>query len=340
MKKLPVVLLSLAMVVSLGACAGNSSATNSAAPSASGDAAKTAPVENAGTSPLIGDASEEYYMISFLSGIDYWKTCFKGFEQAGNQFGVKTIYTGDPTADVAKQVTAFEQVVAKNPKGIAITCVNADALKEPIEKARAAGIQVVTFDSDSPESGRSSYLSTGNVEAGAQAAKYFSEIMPDGANVALLYTVGAENSESRVKGFEEYCAKSAPHVKVVAKVNDKGDQIEATKNMAAQLQADPSINAVFCMDGAAGVAGPTAVSESGKTGIKVLSFDTDAAVLDMIKSGQIEATVAQGTYNMGYWSMKFLYELAHDLPENALPGFIDTGITIVTKENVENYYVK
>lgn len=341
MKKLLAGLLSAIMVFGLAACSSGTPAPAAApAAPAAGEPAKAALAENAGTSPLIGDASEEYYMISFLSGIDYWKTCFKGFEQAGTQFGVKTVYTGDPTADVAKQVTAFEQVVAKNPKGIAITCVNADALKEPIEKARASGIQVVTFDSDSPESGRSSYLSTGNVEAGAQAAKYFAEIMPDGANVALLYTVGAENSESRVKGFEEYCAKSAPNVKVVAKVNDKGDQIEATKNMSAQLQADPTINAVFCMDGAAGVAGPTAVSESGKTGIKVLSFDTDAAVLDMIKSGQIEATVAQGTYNMGYWSMKFLYELAHDLPENALPGFIDTGITIVTKENVENYYVK
>lgn len=294
----------------------------------------------ASSSPLVGDPTEEYYMISFLSGIDYWKTVFKGFEEAAGQFGVKVVYAGDPTADVAKQVTVFEQVVAKNPKGIAITAVNADALKEPIEKAIAAGIKVVTFDSDSPDSGRSSYLSTGNVEAGAQGAAYFAKIMPEGANVALLYTVGAENSESRVKGFEEYIAKNAPHIKVVAKVNDKGDQIEATKNMSAQLQSDPTINAVFCMDGAASVAGPTAVSESGLTGVKVISFDTDSAVLDMIKNGQIEATVAQGTYNMGYWSMKFLYELAHDLPGDALPGFIDTGITIVNKDNVDKYYVK
>lgn len=303
-------------------------------------ATTTDPASTATGSAMVGDPNEEYYMISFLSGIDYWKTCFKGFEEAANHYGVKVVYAGDPTADVAKQVTVFEQVVAKNPKGIAITCVNADALKEPIEKARAAGIEVVTFDSDSPESGRSSYLSTGNVEAGAQAAAYFAKIMPEGANVALLYTVGAENSESRVKGFEEYCAKNAPQIKVVAKVNDKGDQIEATKNMSAQLQSDPSINAVFCMDGAAGVAGPTAVSESGITGVKVISFDTDAAVLDMIKSGQIEATVAQGTYNMGYWSLNFLYQLAHKLPGDALPGFIDTGITIVNKDNVENYYVK
>jgi len=203
----------------------------------------------------------------------------------------------------------------------------------------AAGIQVVTFDSDSPQSGRSSYLSTGNEQAGADAAAYFAKMMPNGGKVALLYTVGAENSESRVKGFVNYCVKSAPNLKVSVKVNDKGDQTEATKNMSAALQADSSINGVFCMDGAAGVAGPTAVSESGIKGIKVMSFDTDSAVLDMIKSGKIEATVAQGTYNMGYWSMNFLYQLSNKLPAKALPGFIDTGTTIVTKDNVANYYV-
>lgn len=331
MKKLLVILLSTLMLLTLLTGCSDKTATDS---DANGKPA------TASTSPLVGDPSEEYYMISFLSGIDYWKTCYKGFTEAASDYGVKTVYAGDPTADVAKQVSVFEQVVAKNPKGIAITCVNADALKEPIEKARAAGIAVVTFDSDSPTSGRSSYLSTGNVEAGARAAAYFAKIMPNGANVALLYTVGAENSESRVKGFVEYCEKNAPQLKVVAKVNDKGDQIEATKNMSAQLQSNPSINAVFCMDGAAGVAGPTAVAESGIKNVKVLSFDTDAAVLDMIKSGKIEATVAQGTYNMGYWSMNFLYQLAHKLPGDALPGFIDTGITIVNKDNVDKYYIK
>ncbi len=343
MKKVLSMLVSIALLATVfsGCNSGTGAAsaangTNSGAGAASTTAAAGSSAKG---SVLVGDPSEEYYMISFLSGIDYWKTCFKGFQEAGNMFGIKTVYAGDPTADVAKEVTAFEQVVAKSPKGIAVTCVNADALKEPIQKAREAGIQVVTFDSDSPDSGRSSYLSTGNEQAGADAAAYFAKIMPNGGKVALLYTVGAENSESRVKGFEEYCAKSAPNLKVAAKVNDKGDQTEATKNMAAALQADSSINGVFCMDGAAGVAGPTAVQESGLKDIKVMSFDTDSAVLDMIKNGQIEATVAQGTYNMGYWSMNFLYQLAHKLPAKDLPGFIDTGTTIVTKDNVADYYV-
>ncbi|AOH43316.1 hypothetical protein BEQ56_07400 [Anaerolineaceae bacterium oral taxon 439] len=290
-------------------------------------------------SVLTGAPDEEYYMISFLSGIDYWKTCFQGFEDSARNHGVKVFYTGDASADVAKQVSVFEQVVAKNPKGIAVTCVNADALVDPINDAISKGIQVVTFDSDSPNSQRASYLSTGNEAVGARAAHYFADIVPDG-KIALLYTVGAENSEARVDGFENEIVAAGLNIEVAAKVNDKGDQIEATKNMAAALQADPSINAVFCMDGVAGVAGPTAVMEAGRDDIKVVAFDTDSAVLDMVKNGEIMATVAQGTYSMGYWSMEFLFSLAHDLSKSALPTFVDTGVTFVESDTVDRYYVR
>lgn len=330
LKKWVSVIMVLAIVVSLGV--GCSTEENSKTKAASGET-------SASTSVYSGDTSEEYYMISFLSGIDYWKTCFEGFEDAGDNFGVKTMYTGDASADVAKQVSVFEQVVAKNPKGIAITCVNADALQEPIQKAIDAGIEVVTFDSDSPMSGRAAYLSTGNIAVGAKAAHYFEDLIPDG-KVALLYTVGAENSEARVQGFESEIEAAGLNLEIVAKVNDKGDQIEATKNMAAALQADPSITAVFCMDGVAGVAGPTAVQEAGRDDIVVVSFDTDPAVLDMVKNGQIQATVAQGTYSMGYWSMQFLFNLVHDIPKADLPSFVDTGVTFVEKDTVDSYYVK
>ncbi|MDD2957499.1 MAG: substrate-binding domain-containing protein [Lachnospiraceae bacterium] len=285
-----------------------------------------------------GDSSEEYYMVSFLSGIDYWKTCFKGMEDAANLLGVTAKYTGQTDADVAGQVAVLEQVIAMNPAGIAITCVNSTALADTINSAIDSGIKVVTFDSDSPTSNRSSYLSTGNEEAGASAAEYLVPLCGSSGKIAVLYTVGAENAESRVTGFKNWCAENAPDVGFVD-VNDAGDTSTATDNMAAALQANDDIVGVFCVDGVAGTAGPTAVNESGIDGLHVLAFDVDKTVLDMIKSGDIDATVAQGQYNMGYWSQMFLFTEAHELSAVDLPGFVDTGVTIVTADTVDNYYV-
>ncbi len=309
---------------------------------ANGTEESTTPATGTGGqgSVLVGDPSEQYYMITFTSGQDYWKSCYEGFEEAGAQFGIETVYAGDPTPDVAKQVTVFDQVAARQPMGIAVTCANAEALRESINRAVADGIAVVTFDSDSPDSDRATYLATGNEEAGAAAAEYLASVMPEGGNVALLYMVGTENSEARAKGFEDWTLENPDSkLTVVAKVNDRGEQTEAARNMSAQLQADPSINAIVCLDSPASLAAPTVVQEAGRTDITIVTFDTDTAILDMIKNGQIAATLAQGTYNMGYLSMKFLYDMAHDLPAKALPSYIDTGITVVTAENADEYYM-
>ncbi len=289
-----------------------------------------------GGNSFVGNTGDEYFMVSFLSGIDYWKHCYAGMEDAGAALGVTTKYTGQTDADVAGQVAVLEQVVAQNPKGITITCVNSTALADTIDAAREQGISVVTFDSDSPTSSRSSYLSTGNYEAGVTAAEYLVPLVGNAGKIAVLYTVGAENTESRVSGFEDWCAENAPGVEII-KVNDGGDTTVAVDNMSATLQANDDIVGLFCVDGIAGTAGPTAVAESGQD-IRTLAFDVDTTVLDKIKTGEIDATVAQGMYNMGYWSMMFLFTEANGLSDKALPGYVDTGVAIVTKDNVDAYY--
>src|SRR4051794_1957831 len=82
-------------------------------------------------SPLSGSKNEEYYMVTFSSGLEYWKGCTKGFKNAGELYGVKTVYTGGLQYDVNQEITALEQVIAKKPAGIAVSCMNPDAFKVP-----------------------------------------------------------------------------------------------------------------------------------------------------------------------------------------------------------------
>jgi ribose transport system substrate-binding protein len=328
MKKVLMITMMVLLVLSFMACG---SKTETAA---SGTA-----VLNAPSSPLIGDPSEEYYMITFISGHDFWKPIRQGWEDAGKLYGVKAEYTGQVDADIAGEVAVLEQVIGRKPKGIAITCINSTAFADTINSAVRQGIAIVTFDSDSPTSQRAAYLATGNSAAGEKAAEYLSSIIGGKGKVAVLYTVGPENTEQRVAGFNKWIAAYAPGI-IPIYVNDAGDLTTATENISAAIQANPDLAAVFCVDSTASTAGPTVVKETGNKNIKVLSFDIETTVLDMIKTGDIAATVAQGQYNMGYWSLNFLYHQAHGLPAENLPGFLDTGVTIVTKDTVDNYYPK
>lgn len=89
-----------------------------------------------------------------------------GFEDAGKQYGVKTILGGSTKYDLNESLTAFEQVVAMKPAGIAVTAMDAEAYAPIIDKAIEAGIPVVTFDIDSSKSKRISYIGTQNYDAG------------------------------------------------------------------------------------------------------------------------------------------------------------------------------
>ncbi|RKX45566.1 MAG: sugar ABC transporter substrate-binding protein [Thermotogae bacterium] len=287
-------------------------------------------------SPFQGSPSETYYMITFLSGINFWKACFSGFEAAAELLGVRAVYTGHPTFDINGEVTVFNQVAAKKPAGIAVTAINPDAFVKPINEAIEKGIPVVTFDSDSPDSKRYSFIGVGNKNAGAAAAHFIAKLLGGKGEVALLYSVGQGNVEERVQGFLETVERHYPGLKVVAKVNDGGEQLTATRNMAAALQAHPEIDAIFCVDGVAGVGGAQAVKETGNVGkVKVLAFDVDPAVISYVKSGIIDGTVVQGMSAMGFWSMMALYLLQHNLvPEAYIPKFVDCGVIIATKDNI------
>lgn len=301
-------------------------------------------------SPFVGDPKEEYYMVTFASGIEYWKGCFAGMKDAADQLGVKAIYTGAPQSDVNQQVTVLEQVIAKRPAGIAVTCSNPDGLRATIDRAIEAGIPVVTFDADSPLSKRYCYLGTGNYNAGAMAARHLAKLIGGKGEVAITTVTGQLNHEERKAGFMETLAREYPNVKVVNVGNDNNDQTRAATLVAGFLQAHPNLSGVFCTDALGGVGAATAVREVNKVGqVRIVSFDTDKGTLDLIKEGIIDASIAQGTWNMGYWSMMMLYSVRHNLVKpvdgwkakgiNPLPGVVDTGTNVVTKDNVDAFYM-
>jgi ribose transport system substrate-binding protein len=301
-----------------------------------------------GQSPLVGSPNEEYYMVTFISGDEFWKTCYKGFSDAAKLYGVKTVYEGSPEYDVNKAVTVLDQVIAQNPTGLAITCMNPDAYEAPIKRAIDKGIPVVVFDSDSPKSGRYSFLSTGNYGAGAVAARHMAKILGESGEVAILTLPGQLNHEQRAAGFKETIEKEFPDMKVVQVGNGGNEQVEAAKAMSGIIQANPNLKGVFSTATWTHEGAITAVKEANKVGdIQIICFDAQKGVLNAIKEGSVAATISQGGWNMGFWSLQFLFQLKHELLTpmehwkengvNPLPPAVDTGVTVVTKDNVDAF---
>lgn len=72
-------------------------------------------------------------------------------EAKAKELGINLQWVGPTTSDAGQQVTVIEGLIEKQVDGILISCNDADALKDVIDRAVDAGIVVGCFDSDSPE---------------------------------------------------------------------------------------------------------------------------------------------------------------------------------------------
>jgi ribose transport system substrate-binding protein len=297
---------------------------------------------------LRGEISEKYVMVTFQAGIDYWKMPLKGFEDAARGLNVSVEYRGATQYDAHEQITVLEQVIAKKPSGIAISAINPDKLTATINKAIDADIPVILFDADAPSSRAYSFVGTNNYNAGMTAAHKMAELLGESGKVAIVTLPHQLNHQERTKGFLETITKEYPEMEVIAIKDGKGDQLFSRQMVVDILRENPDLAGVFATEANGGVGIGNAIqSVKMQEEIKIISFDTDKRTLDMVREGIIAATLAQGTWKMGYWSLQFLFHLNHKLNPssaegisdmNLLPPYMDTGISIVTEENVENYY--
>ncbi|MDO4547907.1 MAG: substrate-binding domain-containing protein [Clostridia bacterium] len=285
------------------------------------------------------DTSEQTYaFISFLSGGDHWRRCYIGFEEAGKQLGVQTVHLGETSDDLTAYLRKVEEAINMGVDGIAVACYNADAYIDVINKAMEAGIPVITFDSDSPNSNRLSYMSTGNSDAGAFAADKLAELIGNTGKAVILTRVGQENIEARANGFTARLAEKYPDIEIAEILNAQNDDIsETASKVSAVLQANPEINCIYSAIGEIGVGAAQAVRELGRVGeVTIIASDLGDAQLELVKSGELAGTIMQGTYNMGWWTCVGLYAQTNGLLEgNPLPPYINTGVDFVDMSNVD-----
>ena len=96
----------------------------------------------------------------------YMLRMISGFETACKALGVKSVTKSPETATVDGQITIVNELVAQGVKGIAIAANDAAALEATIKAATAAGVVVVTLDSDTK--GSQMFVNQAGVEQVAQ----------------------------------------------------------------------------------------------------------------------------------------------------------------------------
>lgn len=294
------------------------------------------------------------------NGVDpFWNIAAAGVKQAAADLGVKAEVLMPPKG-LPDQQRMIESLLTRGTDGIAISPIDAANQIEMINDA-AKQTNVITQDSDAPESKRLCFIGMDNYKAGREAGKLVKEALPEGGAVMIFVgRLEQLNAQQRRQGvIDELLDKPVPapdkitydppdaklaggKFQIVGTRTDNFDYAKAKSNAEDALVSQPNLaamvglfayNAPNCLE---------ALKSANATGkVKLISFDEADATLQGIKDGFVQGTVSQQPYKYGYESIRVLTGLAKG-DKSVLPpgGFLEVSTVVVRKDNVDAFWTE
>lgn len=289
-----------------------------------------------GTTETSGSDQLHFTFVSPLVSHEYWQMVEAGVQAGAKEEGVDVNVLGDTKVDVEAMVKFIDIAIASKVDGIITMALSPAALQPAIDRAVAAGIPVVLLDTDAPASKRSAYVGTSNYDAGHEAGTAMVRATNGKAVIGIIRgTLGQETDNDRIKGFRDAIANN-PDMKIVSVEACNSDMLIATQKMQDMLKAYPNLTAIFGSEGTGAVAAGKVLVEQNRVGdLLVIGFDDTAECLDYIRRGIVYGTIVQKPFYMGKKCVELLVQI--NKGEKISDLKIDSGVTLVTKDNVENY---
>lgn len=285
----------------------------------------------------------------------FFEAAAEGCRKAAAELHVRCDYIGPSKVDAAEQVQILQDLITRRVDGIAVAGVDSATLVGPLKAAKAAGIPVVTFDSDLLEKDRAlraTYIGTNNYAIGENEAKKLQELHPSGGGTICIQTntPGEANLNERVRGLRETLSGRKNtggmgerlkgengwyEVDGCPLMND-GDFTVTVKQLDETLAKYPDLTAFMPVGGWAQLfpAGYREVVGRYKERIRskktlIITADTLPPQMELVAEGLSHANIGQRPFDMGYKAMGALKNVVEG---REVPDPLYTGLDICTPE--------
>ncbi|MFM8320311.1 MAG: sugar ABC transporter substrate-binding protein, partial [Chloroflexota bacterium] len=257
-----------------------------------------------------------------------------GVEKAAQDLGVDAVMVGPVGAKAEDQIAELESLMEKGVDGIAISSVSTDALAPLIDKALAAGIPVVTYNTDNPGSKRLAFVGQDLVNSGRIAGDLMAKALGEKGKVIITtLDASAQWSLDRESGAREALAKY-PGIEVVTTVNTGTEPQGIYSSIENAMLANSDVTGILSLECCSvSPAGEYVKRNNLKDQVKVVGFDLLPTTLQLIKEGIIYATIDQDPFTQGYAAVQLLYNILMGQPAAS----VDTGAKIIDLSNVDEY---
>lgn len=289
----------------------------------------------------------------------FWVIAEAGVTKGGEEFDAN-VEVLMPAEGISDQKRMIEDVLIKGVDGIAVSPIDPENQTDLLNKA-AERVNLITHDSDAPDSKRLCYVGVDNYFAGLMCGKLARKALPDGGKVAIFIgRLEQDNSKRRRQGTidgmlgrdpdpsrfdppDQEIKEAGYHI--VGTYTDQFDRAQGKANAEDVISRHPDI---------AGMIGlfaynPPLILEALKLGdklnkVKVIAFDEADETLQGIIDGTVSGTIVQNPFEYGRQSVRILAGLARGktLADLGVPesGFVDIPARTIEKDNVKAFWAE
>lgn len=290
--------------------------------------------------------AEKKFTIALVPGLTtdaFYITMRKGAEAAAKAVGADLVFQGAPDFNPVTQTPVLDAVIARHPDAILVAPTDKTQMVQPLKKAADAGIPVITVDTfigtGNYQTGAGNadfplaYIASDNVLGGKMAARALAKAIGDKGKVYVSnIKPGISTTDQREEGFVAEM-KNHPGIQILQTQYNDDDANKAASQLQSVYARNPDLAGVFGANLFSALGAANGVKQGGLTGkVKVVGFDAPTSVVGDIKSGLIDAVIAQHPAEIGYYGVISAY--AH-LTGQSIPVLIGTGFTEMDKSNID-----
>ncbi|MCJ8055581.1 LacI family DNA-binding transcriptional regulator [Shinella curvata] len=237
-----------------------------------------------------------------------------------------------PAFDAAALADAMDAAIAEGVSGIAAVAVDALEVFAAIDRAREAGVPVVTLVSDLSGSGRDHFIGVDNIAAGRTAGSLMGRFLGNrpGRVAVLAGSMRVRDHGERLEGF--LAAMSAmPNARAILPVLEGQDDPDLSFKLIADcLAAVPDLAGIYNLG--AGNRGLLKALAVRGTGLCVIVHELTGETRGALESGVIDAVLNQDAGHEVRSAIRVLRAKADGLSVNAAQERIRLDIFI--KDNL------
>ncbi|WP_425292288.1 substrate-binding domain-containing protein [Corynebacterium mayonis] len=262
-------------------------------------------------------------------GDTYWDLVRKGAQDAAKKSNIELRYSSDPQAP--NQANLVRSAVDAGVDGIAVTLPNPEAIGPAAQNAVDKGIATVGLNAGMKQYttyGLSGFFGQDEMIAGTMAGE---RLQAEGARrvLCVIHEQGNSSQEERCAGVGEGLGGEV----VLLYVNGQ-DLTSVQATIKSKLSQDTGFDTVFALQAPVALRAAESVEQAGSQA-RVVTFDTDAELVDAIAEGRVAWAVDQQPYLQGYLAVDSLWLAKRNGATIGGGGPVLTGPSFVDKDNVD-----